>query len=271
MKRMDGTRRLEGKVILVLGAGTDGGGMGNGKAAALAFAREGAIVVATDRNLDAARETAALIDARGGTAHADQLDVTSWEDHQRVIAGTLERFSRIDVLHNNVGIASIGGLQAVDVDEWRRVLETNTTGAFLAAKAIVPQMLRQGGGVITNVSSIASMGVLKVPVLAYGVAKAALNFLTRSIAVEYAGRGIRANVIVPGLIDTPMVRNAPGMVRQYSDEDEMILQRHAWSPTGRMGEVSDIAEAAVFLASHAAKYINGVVLPVDGGLTCKVG
>ena len=202
---------------------------------------------------------------------AAATDVTDANALDEIAKLTVAEFGRIDALHNNVGIASIGGVAATSEAEWERVLRTNATSAFLACKAVLPIMEAQRAGAIINISSIGGMGVLKVPVFAYGASKAALNFLTRSIAVEYAAKGIRANVIVPGLIDTPMVRNAPGMVRQYSDEDQMIRERHAWSPTGRMGTVWDIAAAAVFLASDEARYINGVILPVDGGLTCKVG
>ncbi len=265
------TNRLAGKIALVIGAGSSGVGWGNGKAAAVAFAREGATVVATDLHLDAAEETAAIIRAEGGESIALAADATDPAAVNRAVVAILEAYGRIDILHNNVGIGVVGGMADTDLAQWRSIFDTNVTSAFLTCKCVLPVLERQGGGAIINVSSIGSLGIARVPLTAYGMSKAALNFLTRAIAVEYAGRGIRANAILPGLIDTPMVRGSAEMLAQFANEEEMLRVRHAQSPTGRMGEPWDVAAAAVFLASDEAKYINGVVLPVDGGLSCRMG
>lgn len=245
--------RLKNKVALVIGAGSSGPGWGNGKAAAVAFAREGASVVATDLRLEAAQETAVIIQAEGG------------------VSMTLQAFGRIDILHNNVGIGTVGGMADTDAHLWQRIFDTNVTSAFLVCKAVLPLMMGQGGGAIVNISSIGSLGIARVPLTAYGMSKAALNYLTRAIALEYAGQGIRVNAILPGLMDTPMVRGSAEMLAHFGSEQEMLQARHAQSPTGRMGDAWDVAAAAVFLASNEAKYINGVILPVDGGLSCRMG
>lgn len=266
------SERLKGKVALVIGAGTEGGGWGNGKAAAVCFAREGARVIAADIQLEAAGETADVIRSEGGDCTACQADVSDAASVARLIDFAVKACGRIDILHNNVGIPGpVTGIDGTCLEQWERVLRVNTSGAFLSCKAVLPVMVRQGGGAIINVSSVAGLGVPRVLNLAYGTSKSAMNYFTRSIAIEYAARGVRANVIAPGLMDTPIVRNAKGMVAQYADENDMAEQRHAMSPTGRMGSPWDIGKAAVFLASDDAKYINGVVLPVDGGLSCKIG
>lgn len=263
--------RLKRKVALVIGAGSCGTGWSNGKAAAVAFAREGASAVAADLRLEAAEETAAIIRTEGGASIAMRADASDPEDVNRVVAAAMEAYGRIDILHNNVGIGAVGGVADTDLDKWRRVFDINVTSAFLTCKSVLPIMERQGGGAIINISSISSLGIARIPLTAYGMSKAALNYLTRAIALEYAAKGIRANAILPGLMDTPMVRGSAGMVAQFANEEEMLRARHAQSPTGRMGDAWDVAAAAVFLASDEAKYINGVILPVDGGLSCRMG
>lgn len=263
--------RLKNKVALVIGAGSSGPGWGNGKAVAVAFAREGAAVVATDLRLQAAQETTAIIQAEGGVSIALEVDATDEQAIARMVAATLQAFGRIDILHNNVGIGTVGGMVDTDAHVWQRIFDTNVTSAFLVCKAVLPLMLRQGGGAIVNISSIGSLGIARVPLIAYGMSKAALNYLTRAIALEYAGQGIRVNAILPGLMDTPMVRGSAEMLAHFGSEQEMLQARHAQSPTGRMGDAWDVAAAAVFLASDEAKYINGVILPVDGGLSCRMG
>lgn len=263
--------RLKGKVALVIGAGSSGPGWGNGKATAVAFAREGASVVSTDLSVAAAEETAAIIRAEGGRCVAFAADATDTAAVKAAVDAALDAFGRVDILHNNVGIGPVATIAETDMDLWRRVIDTNVTSAFLSCKCVLPVMVRQGRGAIINVSSIASLGILRVPLTAYGVSKDALNYLTRAIAIEYAGTGVRANAILPGLIDTPMVRGSADMRAQFGSEEEMLRVRHAQSPTGRMGDAWDIAAAAVFLASDEAKYVNGVILPVDGGLSCRMG
>ncbi len=265
------TGRLAGKAALIFGAGSSGPGIGNGKASAIAFAREGALVAAVDVDPEAAAETARLIADEGHAAIALQADICRDDDVERAVTEARAQFGHIDILQNNVGIGSFGGPVDMSLADWSRIFEVNLTGAFLTCKFTLPHMLDQGGGAIVNISSIGSIGIGPYPLAAYGASKAALNQLTRAIAVEHAGAGIRANAILPGLIDTPMVRGSDAMADHYGSGEERQRARHAQSPTGRMGEPWDVAAAAVFLASDEAKYINGVVLPVDGGLSCRIG
>lgn len=262
--------RLQDKVALIFGAGSSGPGWGNGKATAVRFAREGARIVAVDVNLEAAKETADIITGEGGDALPVAADVTQADQVEAAVQGVLEAHGRVDVLHNNVGIGNFGGPVELPLEEWRNVMDVNLTSAFLTCKYVLPAMVEQGSGAIINISSIASLGVGMFPYSAYYASKAALNHLTRAVAIEYADKGIRANAILPGLIDTPMVRGSEDMVSHYGSMQELEKARHAASPTGRMGEAWDIAAAAVFLASDEAKYINGVTLAVDGGLSVRM-
>jgi NAD(P)-dependent dehydrogenase (short-subunit alcohol dehydrogenase family) len=258
--------RLHDRVALVFGAGSSGPGWGNGKAAAVLYAREGARVAAVDLNLDAAEATAGIIAREGGDAFALQADVTQSGDIARVVDAVLARWDRIDVLHNNVGITDMGDLVEMSEERWRRTLDTNLTSAFLACKHVMPTMLRQERGAIVNVSSLAGHRINAYPYYGYYASKAALNHLTRAIAVHYAARGIRANAIMPGVMDTPLIHTQ--IAGQYEDAAAMIAARHRMSPMGRMGDAWDVARAALFLASDEAAYITGVCLPVDGGLSC---
>jgi NAD(P)-dependent dehydrogenase (short-subunit alcohol dehydrogenase family) len=261
--------RLKGRVALVFGAGSSGPGWGNGKAAAVMYAREGASVVAADVNATAAEETANLIAGEGGTALALAADVTDAESISAVVQEAEEWFGGIDILHNNVGITDMGRIEDITDERWQRVMDVNLTGAFRTCRAVLPGMVRRKRGAIVNISSLAGAVVNQYPYFSYYASKAGLNQFTRALAVQYARDGIRANVIMPGLIDTPMVQAQ--IAGQYADRDAMMAARHAMSPTGRMGDAWDIARAAVFLASDEASYINGVCLPVDGGLSCLAG
>ncbi len=258
--------KLAGRTALVFGAGSAGPGWGNGKAAAVLYAREGARVVAVDLNEAAAAETQAIIADEGGTAIALAGNVTRAADIDAVIAHTLAEFGRIDVLHNNVGITDMGGLEEITEERWKRVMDINLTGVFLTCKAVVPVMLRQGGGAIINISSIAGSVINRYPYFSYYASKAGLNHFTRALAVQYGRQGIRANVVMPGIMDTPLVREQ--IAGQYDNPDAMMHARDAMSPMGRQGTAWDVARASVFLASDDAGYITGVCLPVDGGLSC---
>jgi NAD(P)-dependent dehydrogenase (short-subunit alcohol dehydrogenase family) len=259
------TRELQDRVVTVLGAGSSGAGLSNGEAAAAAFARAGATVVAVDRNADEAARVAAAIQAEGGTALGVQGDVTVEADMERVFKETLREFGAPHVVHCNVGVARTGSVLELDPDQWRAAIEVNLTGAYLAFRHALPPMLDAGRGVFVTVSSLASVRFTGYNYPAYSAAKAALNQLTLSVALEYASRGIRANAILPGLIDTPLVG------QQLVSTQEELEARHAMSPTGKMGSPWDVAHAAVFLASDKAAYINGVCLPVDGGLGGRIG
>ena len=262
-----GRRRLQDKVALVFGAGSVGEGWGNGKATAVAYAQEGAAVIAVDRNAAAAEQTRAIIEAAGGRCQAFGADVTQAEDVARVVAATLAAHGRIDVLHNNVGIAIMGGPVELTEQQWDTVLDVNLRGTFLTCKQVLPVMLRQGKGAIVNISSVAAIRYTGYPYAAYYAAKAGVNQFTVGLALQYARQGIRANAIMPGLMNTPLIHQQ--ISGQYADAAEMVKARDAACPMGRMGTAWDIAAAAVFLASDEAQYITGVCLPVDGGLTCR--
>jgi NAD(P)-dependent dehydrogenase (short-subunit alcohol dehydrogenase family) len=261
--------RMRNKVVLVLGAGSAGPGWGNGKAAAVLYAREGAKLVAVDVRESAAQETADIVATDGGEAIAFAGDVTDEVQIQRIVAETLTRFGRIDVLHNNVGITDIGELEDITKERWQRVMDINLTGAMLATKAVVPAMLRQGGGAIVNISSTAAVHINDYRYFSYSASKAGLNHLTRALAVRYAKDNIRVNAIMPGLMNTPLIHQQ--IAGSYADTAAMMAARDAKSPMGRMGDAWDVARAALFLASDEAAYITGVCLAVDGGLTCLNG
>lgn len=262
-----GRRRLQDKVALVFGAGCVGQGWGNGKATAVAYAQEGASVIAVDRDPDAAEQTRAVIAALGGQCVAFAADVTRSEDVARVVADTMAAQGRIDVLHNNVGTTIMGGPVELTEEQWDTVLDVNLRGAFLTCKHVLPVMVRQGKGAIVNISSVAAIRYTGYPYAAYYAAKAGVNQFTVGLALQYARQGIRANAIMPGLMNTPLIHQQ--ISGQYADAAAMVKARNEACPMGRMGTAWDIASAAVFLASDEAQYITGVCLPVDGGLTCR--
>ncbi len=266
------TGRLAGKTALVMGAGSSGPGWGNGKATAVLFAREGARVLCVDLNEAAARETVELIRAEGGEAEACQADVSKGADVERVVSSCLERFGRIDVLDNNVGIVQVGGVVELSEEMWDRVFAVNLKSCYLAMKHVIPVMERQGGGSIINISSIASIRYTGVPYSTYYATKAAMNHLTRTTAVEYASRKIRVNAILPGLMKTPMVEQSAGLASSYAsgDVESMWRAREAQVPMGHMGDAWDVANAALYLASDEARYVTGIELVVNGGITLKV-
>jgi len=263
--------RLAGKVAIVIGAGqTPGDTIGNGRATAVLFAREGARVVVVDRRLESAEETAAQIRAEGFEASAALADATREADCEALMADCVRRHGRIDVLHNNVGIGG-GDAGPADVSEqaWDQILSVNLKSVVFPCKHVLPVMREQQGGAITNVSSIAA--VCSTPAVAYKTSKAGINAYTQSLAVGNAKYGIRANVIMPGLMETPMA--IEGISRERGiPKDELIRQRHAAVPLGaKMGTAWDVAWAAVFLASDEASFITGVMLPVDGGQRAGIG
>ncbi len=263
--------RLKDKVAIVTGAGqTPGDTIGNGRATALLFAREGARVMLVDRRADSARETEAMIAAEGGTTSMFEADVTREDDCRAIAAACLERFGRIDILHNNVGIGrGDGGATHLDVEVWKKIIDVNLTAMFLTCKHVLPQMHEQGWGCIINISSLASIAA--APMLAYKVSKAGVNALTQQIAIANASHGIRCNAILPGLMNTPMA--IEGFVEATGvAKDDLIRARDAMVPLrGKQGTAWDVAYAALFLASDEAQFITGVLLPVDGGQSVKVG
>ncbi len=259
--------RLQDRVALLFGAGCVGAGWGNGNAAAVAYARAGAVVVAVDRDLAAAEATRALILAEAGRCTALAADVTDGASVAAAVAETLRLHGQVDILHNNVGYAGMGGPVELDEAEWDRIVALNLKGVFLACKHALPPMLARGRGAIVNISSLAAIRWTGYPYAAYYAAKAGVNQLTVGLAVQYAAQGIRANAIMPGLMNTPLIHQQ--IAGQYADLDAMVRARDAACPMGRMGTGWDVAHAAVFLASDEAAYITGVCLPVDGGLSCR--
>ncbi|WP_425440689.1 SDR family NAD(P)-dependent oxidoreductase [Phreatobacter cathodiphilus] len=259
--------RLADRVALVFGAGSVGPGWGNGKASAVAYARAGARVVCVDINRSAAEETVGIIRGEGGTAEALACDVTKLLEVEDVVARTGALFGPVDILHNNVGHAKMGGPPDLSEDEWRREMDLNVTGMFLACKVVIPTMQARGRGVITNISSSAGIRYVGYPYTSYYAAKGAVNQFTVGVALQYARDGIRCNAILPGLMDTPLIYQQISV--QYASPDDMVKARHEATPMGRMGTGWDVANAAVFLASDEASYINAVCLPVDGGFTAR--
>jgi NAD(P)-dependent dehydrogenase (short-subunit alcohol dehydrogenase family) len=263
--------RLKDKVALVVGAGSIGPGWGNGKATAVAFAREGAKVFCVDVNPKAAEETAEIIAKEGGAAQTFRADVTKQDDVVAMIEACRKAYGRIDVLDYNVGIAEVGGTVELPEELWDRSFNVNLKGAFFTFKHVLPMMVAQGGGSIITISSVAAVRYTGVPYVAYNATKAALSHLTRTTAVEYAPKKIRCNTILPGLMETPMVANTAGLVNSYAggDIEEMWRVRAKQVPMGFGGSGWDIAWAAVFLASDESRYITGLDMIVDGGLTLK--
>jgi NAD(P)-dependent dehydrogenase (short-subunit alcohol dehydrogenase family) len=266
--------RLEGKVAIVTGAGSVGPGWGNGKATAALFAREGAKVLAVDLKREASEETKAIIDGEGGAVQVFVGDVSKTADVKAMVEACLGAFGRIDILHNNVGIVAIGGPVEQSEADWDRVMQVNLKSMFLTCKHVLPHMVRQfevdgRGGSIVNIASIAGIRWLGVPYISYHASKAGVIQFTKAVAVEYAAKGVRCNAILPGLMNTPMIVEPLANAYGKGGVQTMIEKRNAQCPTGKMGDAWDVAYAALFLASDEAKYITGVELPVDGGITLK--
>jgi NAD(P)-dependent dehydrogenase (short-subunit alcohol dehydrogenase family) len=261
--------RLKDKVAIVTGAGSVGPGWGNGKATAVLFAREGAKVFAVDINLAAAEETKGIIDQEGGECTVYRADVSKSDEVKAMVEGCIETYGRIDILHNNVGILVVGGPVETSEETWDRVNAVNLKSMFLTCKYVLPHMERQGGGAIVNISSIAGIRYTGIPYITYYATKAGILQLTQGIALQYAEKNIRANVILPGLMNTPMIREPLKDAYAGGDIEKMIEIRNQQCPMKRMGDAWDVAHAALFLASDEARYITGAQLVVDGGLTCK--
>ncbi len=269
--RPAGSGRFRGKVAVVVGGGqTPGDRIGNGRAVSLLLAHEGASVLVVDRDVDSAEGTVALIEAAGGTATAFRADITSEDDCRAVPARAVEQLGGIDVLVNNVGIGTgDAGATKLTEDAWDLIHDVNLKGPWMTCKHSLPVMSAHGGGAVVNVSSIAS--VCSVPFLAYKTSKAGLNALTHQLAMSGASRNIRVNAVLPGLMDTPMaietMAEATGI-----DRAELRSARDSLVPFGqKMGTAWDVANAVAFLASDDARFVTGVLLPVDGGQHARIG
>jgi NAD(P)-dependent dehydrogenase (short-subunit alcohol dehydrogenase family) len=249
--------RLKDRVAIVTGAGSVGPGIGNGKATAILFAREGAKVACADRNLAAAEETVGMIKSAGGEATAIQADVTKESDAQRLVEATISQYGKLDILFNNVGGARGSMSLSVTVEDWDATFDLNLKSVMLVCKYAVPEMIRNGGGTIVNNASMAAYQ--SHPLYAYSASKAGVIALTRCLAVGFARHNIRVNCVAPGFMDTPMV--APIM-----DENRLRLVQ-ARVPLKRHGKAEETAYTVLFLASPDASYITGQTIPVDGGLS----
>ncbi len=263
--------RLKDKVAIVVGAGqSPGETIGNGRGTAILFAREGAKVMLVDNRLESAQETLSMIEEEGGIALVCQSDVTREDQCRHIVDRCMESWHRIDVLHNNVGIGERGkGFLELAEADWQRFMDINLKSMFLTCQKVLPQMIEQGSGVIINISSIASL--MSTDALAYKTTKAGVNALTHGLALQVAPHGVRVNAILPGLMETPMA--IEGRVRAYGmAREEVVNLRNQQVPLkGGMGTGWDVAHAALFLASEDAKFITGVLLPVDGGQSARIG
>ena len=233
------------------------------------FAREGAQVLAADINLTAAEETQTIIAQEGGDCTVCQVDVSRSSQVQAMVEQCIEQYGRIDILHNNVGIVEVGGPIEISEENWDKVMNTNVKSMFLTCKYSIPYMIKQGGGAIVNISSIGAIRHLGYPCVSYCASKGAVNQLTQNIAIQYAEKGIRANRILPGLMNTLMIVEPLKDSYAQGDVAKMIKMRDALCPMKKMGDAWDVAYASLFLASDEAKYITGIQLVVDGGITCK--
>jgi NAD(P)-dependent dehydrogenase (short-subunit alcohol dehydrogenase family) len=261
--------RLKDKTAIVVGAGqTPGETIGNGRAMAILFAREGAKVLCVDRVKARAEETAAMIAAEGGQASAFEADVTDAAQAAAIVETGKATLGRVDILVNNVGIGGTAGgrdgpAQHADEPAFDKILEVNLKGMWLVSKAVIPLMREAGGGAIVNISSLASLSGGNQ--IAYEVSKAGVNRLTTSVASANAKYRVRCNAVLPGLMDTPMAIEGISRASGHS-ADETRAARNARVPMGQMGTAWDTAHAALFLASDDARFITGVLLVVDGGM-----
>jgi len=260
--------RLAGQVAVVFGAGSVGEGIGIGRAISVKLAADGARVFATDKDLASAEATARLVREEGGDCTAWQADVCNLASVEEAVAACEAKYGPIDIGVYNVGIQVLGTVQELSEEAWEKTYDVNVKGAFLAVKSLLPRMARHGRGAIVMVSSVASLLSSRTPNIAYGSSKAALNLFARSLAVSHAKDGVRVNVVLPGLIDTPMIRAA--ITSTGADLAESLAARDRRCPGGRMGSPWDIAAAVAFLASDEAQYISGALLPVDNALTCAM-
>jgi NAD(P)-dependent dehydrogenase (short-subunit alcohol dehydrogenase family) len=273
-RRREEAMRLAGKIAVVVGAGqSPGEGIGNGRATVLRFAQEGARILAVDRDLASAEETAVLAAKDGGECIAFQADVTREATLAATMQEAVRRWGRLDILHNNVGVSVGGGDKPLDElteEAYDRVSAINLRGTIMACKHAIPIMRRQGSGAIVNISSVAAFENT-YPLVTYKVTKAGMVAFTQQLALQNAPYGIRVNCILPGLMDTPMAVDTRARASNRSRAG-VAAERDAKVPLrGKMGSGWDVANAALFLASDEANFITGVALPVDGGALVKIG
>jgi NAD(P)-dependent dehydrogenase (short-subunit alcohol dehydrogenase family) len=261
--------RLQDKVAIITGAGCVGPGWGNGRAAAVMFAREGAKIFAVDKNAAAMEETVAHIGECGGTVVTALCDVTAGASVAAMVKAAREKFGRIDILVNNVGGSAPGGPAEMSEEVWDGQVAFNLRSVFLTCKHVIPIMQGQGGGAIVNTASTSGIRFTGSPQVGYAATKAGVIQLTRVVAVQYAPHGIRANTVVPGQMHTPMVEARLAKQRTGGDVESLLASRVARIPLGFMGDGRDTAAAALFLASDEARFVTGTEIVVDGGMSAR--
>lgn len=263
------TGRLAGKVAIITGAGSVGPGWGNGRAAALLFAREGAAIVATDISPEAFQETEALLQEAGADYWFQPCDVTNGDSVSALVAGAIDRYGRLDVLLNNVGGSARGGAVEMTEELWLKQLNYNLTSVFLTCKHVLPLMKATGGGSIVNTASTSGIRWTGAAQVAYAAAKAGVIQFSRVTAVEYAPWNIRVNTVVPGQMHTPMVEARLAGQREGGDVAALLAKRQSRIPLPFMGDGRDTANAALFLASDDARFVTGTEIIVDGGMSAR--
>mgnify|MGYP001335724301 CR=1 FL=1 len=229
------------------------------------YAREGAKVFAVDNNAEAVEETRSIIEDEGGACVSHLADITDAGQVEAMVARCVESFGGVGILHNNVGIVELGGPVETSEESWDRVCDVNLKSMFLTCKSVLPHMERQGGGAIVNISSIVGIRYLGVPYISYSTTKAAIIQFTQTVALQYAEKNIRANAILPGLMNTPMIVEPLKDAYGDGDVDKMIEVRNQQCPMKKMGDAWDVAYAALFLASDEADFITGQVISPNGG------
>ena len=261
--------RFAGKIVLITGAGSVGPGWGNGRAAAVGFAAEGATVFGVDCDLAAMAETAERVAEAGGRFESAACDVTDNAAIAAMVAAVHARFGRIDVLVNNVGGSARGGPVEMAEEVWDAQIDLNLKSVFLTCKHVLPIMETQGGGAIVNMASTSAIRWTGAAQVAYAASKAAVIQFSRVVAVQYAARGVRVNTVVPGQMHTPMVEARLAGQRTGGDVPALLAQRLARIPLGFAGDGRDTANAVMFLASEEARFITGTELVVDGGMAAR--
>jgi NAD(P)-dependent dehydrogenase (short-subunit alcohol dehydrogenase family) len=263
--------RLEGKIALITGAGCVGPGWGNGRAMAVRFAEEGAKIFAVDRDLAPMKETVERVRAAGGTIETHLADVTKGSAVAAMVKACCDRFDRIDILVNNVGGSAAGGPVEMSEEVWDAQVDSNLKSVFLTCKHVLPVMEKQGGGSIVNIASASGIRWTGSAQVGYAATKAGVIQLSRVVAIQYAGKNIRVNSVIPGQLHTPMVEARLAKQRTGGDVGKILEQRQARIPLPFMGDGRDTANAALFLASDEARWITGTEIIVDGGMTVRAG
>jgi NAD(P)-dependent dehydrogenase (short-subunit alcohol dehydrogenase family) len=261
--------RLQGRIAIVTGAGSVGPGWGNGRATCVRFAEEGAKIFAVEREPERAKETVDKINAVGGEIFVHQCDVTDTKSVKAMVDACIDRFGRIDVLVNNVGGSAPGGPAQMSEEVWHKQLDMNLTSVFLTCKHVLPVMEKQKSGSIVNISSTSGIRFTGAFQVGYAATKAGVIQLSRSVAVQYAAKGVRVNTIIPGQLHTPMVEARLARERAGGDIAGLLAQRLDRIPIGFAGDGRDTANAALFFASDESRFVTGAELVMDGGMSVR--